>query len=154
MGFHHAGNLRKIRKELQERHAMAADSAPAAKPLGPKPKRSKGPTWDGRVKAYALPFLGSDASVVRRTQASLGKSGAAQPVHHSALFTVSSRYALTLFAIFGATMSTLIKFKLGRWLLLRFPRVFTFGVFSHQGPTETQIYETFFDFLFIGKSYR
>jgi hypothetical protein len=43
--------------------------------------------------------------------------------------------------------------KLGRYLLLRFPRFFSFGVFSHAGPNESQLAETSFNFHIRGVGY-
>ncbi len=95
---------------------------------------------------------GSDASVVRRTQARLGAQN--QPtVHYSAYFTVPTYFTFLLFAIFGKLMETLTKFGWGRWLLLQYPRVFSYGLFSKEGPTEQQMAETSFEMKFIGHGY-
>lgn len=45
-------------------------------------------------------------------------------------------------------------FKLGRKLLLTYPRLFTFGVFSHQGPTEEQMAVSTFSIDFFAKGYK
>jgi hypothetical protein len=42
---------------------------------GPRPARAAGPRWEPRVGAYAVPFAGSDASVVRRTAAAMAAAG-------------------------------------------------------------------------------
>ena len=41
-------------------------------------------------------------------------------------------------------VQSLAKFSLGRRLLLAFPRLFTFGLFSHAGPSEEQMAATSF----------
>lgn len=152
LGFANAGNLRGIRKQLVKR-------VPLAKPAGPKPERLKGARYDNRVHAWALPFLGSDASIVRRTQNALAadaeyvKRHGFAPVHHAAKFTVAGRSSVLLFGFFGAVLQALVPYAWGRRLLLQFPRFFTYGVFSHEGPTPEQIDGAGFSMTFFGKGF-
>ncbi len=95
---------------------------------------------------------GSDASVVRRTQARL-QAQHKPTVHYSAYFTVPTRFIFLLFAFFGKLLEALAQFSWGRWLLLRFPRVFSYGLFSREGPTEQQMAQTRFEMRFIGHGY-
>ncbi|QDZ22772.1 saccharopine dehydrogenase [Chloropicon primus] len=150
LGFANAGNLKSIRKSVSERNAKCPGEAVA--PVGPKPKRASGAVWNERLKSWALPFLGSDASVVRRTQRALGLRGMS-PVHHSCMFTVQSRTTVGLFGMFGAMMKQLIKSGFGRNMLLSHPSWFSWGLFSHKGPTKEQIDQTSFEFTFVGKGY-
>lgn len=55
---------------------------------------------------------------------------------------------------FGTVFGLLTKFELGRRLLLRFPRLFSYGVFSRAGPTEAQIKGTWFEYLHVAHGYR
>ena len=98
------------------------------------------------------PDAGSDAAVVRRTQARLGAKNK-PTVHYSAYFTVSSYFVFLLFGVFGKLMGTLAKYSWGRWALLRYPRVFSYGLFSRQGPTDQQMAQTRFQMNFIGHGY-
>ena len=160
LGFASAGKLRGIRRDLRAREEAEASGAAGATPMpaGPRPKRVQGASYDERVAAYALPFLGSDASVVRRSQRALASRGKVSgekfhPVHHSALFTVQSKYTVGLFALFGGLLKQLVKSSWGRGLLLRYPSWFSWGMFAHEGPTEEQMKETSFEFIFHGKSF-
>ena len=115
LGFSSVKSLRQIRKALKERNVVLSSSSSSSSetklPIGPKPKRAKG-TFDPRVDAYTLPFLGSDASIVRRTQHALARSTPGfQPVHHSAMFTVKSKTTVGVFAIFGSVLNFLVKYK-------------------------------------------
>lgn len=83
---------------------------------------------------------GSDASVVRRQQQMTGTCW-----HFAAYFTVPSLAALISFAFFGSLAAWLAGARWGRALLLRYPRLFTRGLFSKQGPTEEQMRETGFE---------
>jgi len=47
----------------------------------------------------------------------------------------------------------LSKFKIGRWILLKFPQLFTFGAFKHGGPTQAAIDGTSFEYDFYGEGY-
>ena len=74
-------------------------------------------------------------------------------MHYSAYFTVPTRFIFLLFAFFGKLLEALAQFSWGRWLLLRFPRVFSYGLFSRAGPTEQQMAQTRFEMRFIGHGY-
>ena len=54
-------------------------------------------------------------------------------------FLVESPLWLCLTIVVGAVFSLLARFKWGRTLLLRFPGIFSMGVFSSQGPTPEQL---------------
>lgn len=95
---------------------------------------------------------GSDAAVVRRTQAR--RATQKQPtVHYGAYFSVKSYYTFLLFAVFGKMMEVLAQYGWGRSLLLTFPGFFSFGVFSKQGPTQKQMEGTTFQMDFFGEGY-
>jgi len=89
---------------------------------------------------------------VRRTQARL-QAQHKPTVHYSAYFTVPTRFIFLLFAFFGKLLEALAQFSWGRWLLLRFPRVFSYALFSREGPTEQQMAQTRFEMRFIGHGY-
>jgi hypothetical protein len=38
--------------------------------------------------------------------------------------------------------------------LLRFPQLFSYGLFSHEGPTEQQMKETCFSMTFVGRGFK
>jgi hypothetical protein len=71
-------------------------------------------------------------------------------LHYIASFLISSRVNLFLFLVFGAICQLLASFRLGALLLLRFPRLFSFGVFSRDGPSEAQMRGTSFTMSHYG----
>ena len=62
---------------------------------GPKPPRQSGAVFDERLQAWTFPFMGADASVIRRSMQHLVKAG--QPAANvNVVFTLPSRFYLTL----------------------------------------------------------
>jgi len=57
------------------------------------------------------------------------------------------------FTFFGGIFSFLAQRPWGRRLLLAYPRLFTNGVFSHEGPNERQLAETSFEMINIASGY-
>ncbi len=116
---------------------------------GPRPRRAaRASYYEPRLGAYAVPFLGADASVLRRTAGAL--AAASEPAYHAAVWlTLPSRRALYTYLLFGSVFLFLARRPWGRTLLLRFPRLFTAGCFSHAGPTERQLAETSFAITFF-----
>ena len=53
----------------------------------------------------------------------------------------------------GGTVMTLASFEWGRNALLQYPEFFSYGLFSHAGPTEQQLKETSFSMDFRIKGY-
>lgn len=65
---------------------------------GPKPPRQAGAAWDPRFGAWTFPFMGADASVIRRSMAALVKAG--EPAANvSVVFTLPSKYYMTLWQV-------------------------------------------------------
>lgn len=141
-GFASARELATLR-----RRAIQAGKSPRLNIPGPKPgKVDLKPQFDNRIGTYRVPFLGSDASVIRRTAAALASIG--KPAYHCAVYlTLPSRWALFLYQLFGGIFAFLAKHKWGRRLLLRYPGLFSNGVFTHAGPSEQQISETTFEMV-------
>lgn len=142
-GLASAGELRKLRKEAEQKHGK-----PDLKVPGPRLSRQTGAAWDDRFNTWTFPFMGADASVVRRTFARLGS-----PANVSIVFTLPSRVYMTLWQGFGSAFAFLAQREWGRGLLLKYPRVFSYGMFTHEGPSEQQMAETTFAFTNIGRGY-
>ena len=141
-GFASAGELGALRK----RAAAARGGRVNLNILipGPKPKIDTSAQYEPRVNAWRLPFMGSDASVVRRTATALALAG--KPAYNCAVYlTLPSRFATWMFMAYGGIFSYLARRSWGRSLLLKYPRVFTNGLFSHEGPSAQQLEETTFE---------
>jgi short subunit dehydrogenase-like uncharacterized protein len=146
-GFASAKELAALRKR-----AIQAGKRPKVTIPGPKPAIDLKPQYDSRVGLYRVPFLGSDASVIRRTAASLATIG--KPAYNCAVYlTLPSRWALFLYQLFGGVFAFLAKRAWGRTLLLRYPGLFSNGVFTHEGPSEQQISETTFEMVNLASGY-
>ena len=72
------------------------------------------------------------------------------PSQFGAYFVSGGLYYLLGLALFGLSLTILSKFAFGRSLLLKYPGIFSFGVFSKNGPTEEQMKATSFSDKFIG----
>lgn len=68
---------------------------------------------------WALPFPGSDKSVVRRTQRYFYDTNSKRPVQVDTYFMVDSIWIVLLMAFFGSIFVLLTKFKWGIQLLLK-----------------------------------
>eukprot|EP00049_Salpingoeca_infusionum_P025441 m.19298 g.19298 ORF g.19298 m.19298 type:complete len:410 (+) comp8012_c0_seq1:271-1500(+) len=146
LGFGSVADLRNLRRQV------ARVDIPT---VGPKPKKAGTfPTWDKTQSSYRLPFPGSDASIVRRSQKYLVTTGSDTPTtQYSAWFTIKSGFWTSVFMTFATVFGILANFSFGRSLLLRYPRLFTMGLFSHEGPTEQQLANTAFAMDFRTSGY-
>lgn len=53
----------------------------------------------------------------------------------------------------GLLFWLMVKFSLGRTLLIKFPEFFSFGLFTRAGPTRKQMEGTSFSLTFFGEGY-
>ncbi|XP_068198507.1 saccharopine dehydrogenase-like oxidoreductase [Antennarius striatus] len=105
------------------------------------------------IEQYAIPFIGSDPSVVKRTQRFLYEEEQQSPVQYSAYVGVGGVFSLVRLFCGGLFFWFMGKFSLGRKLLTMFPSFFSFGFFSKSGPTMKQIEDTSFSLTFFGEGY-
>lgn len=104
--------------------------------------------------SYVVPFLGADASVVRRSQLQACASDAARtPVRFEALLAVSSRFSVILFYVWGLLFWVLCSFGLGRRLLLGAPRLLSGGLISAEGPSAATRAATRCDVFLVGRGF-
>uniref|UniRef100_A0A8C7L9T1 Saccharopine dehydrogenase-like oxidoreductase n=1 Tax=Oncorhynchus kisutch TaxID=8019 RepID=A0A8C7L9T1_ONCKI len=139
-GFADSGSLRKLRKKF-----------------GHQPLPVVGATVKKRyckeIDQYAIPFMGSDPSVVRRSQRFLYEGHQELPVQYSAYVGVGGVWSLIKMFCGGLLFWFLGKFGLGRKLLITFPEFFSFGVFTKAGPSRKQMEGTSFSLTFFGEGY-
>lgn len=163
LGFGSVAALRSVRRSYAAAHPGLLESVCAWG--APLPRRGT-VSWVPSEGRFALPFPGSDASVVKRTQRSLVAAGAARagkgsgalddappPIAYGAYFTLPSRWAVAMAMLVGGVMQTLAQWQWGRALLLRYPRFFTLGLFSHEGPTPAQLAAASFAMTFYAQGY-
>ena len=116
----------------------------------------------------------ADSSVVRRTQAAFtenpqGLAGMKESIEHAksretfwssmkpAHFTlkIGSKSLLNLLPLItlGAFLGPLSRSRVGRWLLLKFPSLFSLGLFRKKGPSEEEVVSATFKMWFVGQGY-
>ncbi|GAB1285781.1 Saccharopine dehydrogenase-like oxidoreductase [Apodemus speciosus] len=128
-GFGDKGSLRKLR------------SVSCLKPVpivGSKLKKRWPVSYCRELNSYSIPFLGSDMSVVKRTQRYLHENLEDSPVQYAAYITVGGITSVIKLMFAGLFFLFFVKFSIGRQLLVKFPWLFSFGYFSKQGPTQKQ----------------
>ncbi|XP_049821225.1 saccharopine dehydrogenase-like oxidoreductase isoform X2 [Aethina tumida] len=103
---------------------------------------------------WALPFPGSDKSVVRRTQRYFYDTNSKRPVQVDTYFMVDSIWIVLLMAFFGSIFVLLTKFKWGIQLLLKYPGLFSGGLFGTENPSEEKISKYWFSITFRGKGWK
>uniref|UniRef100_A0A672HI83 Saccharopine dehydrogenase-like oxidoreductase n=1 Tax=Salarias fasciatus TaxID=181472 RepID=A0A672HI83_SALFA len=143
-GFADSGSLRQLRKKFGH------------KPLprvGAKVEKRGFLFFSKEMQQYVIPFMGSDPSVVRRTQRFLYEEQQQSPVQYSAFVGVGGLLSVIKLLCGGLLFWVMVKFSLGRKLLTTFPSFFSFGLFSKAGPTTKQIVDTCFSMTFYGEGY-
>lgn len=105
------------------------------------------------AKGWTVPFPGSDRAVARRTEYLEFTEQNKRPVQVVSYLNVGSIWNTFLIIVFGAVFSFMANFQATRDLLLKYPKVFSMGLFSHEGPTDEQIAHTSFLLKIIGYGY-
>jgi hypothetical protein len=149
-GLADVAELRTIRRKIAE----AFDIAPL-KPPGPVLVKQPMFFYEPIEKKYAMTFMGADASVVRSSQRTLRERGeyVATAPQYSAFVYVPSVFYLAAILVLGLLLQTLAGYPRGRALLLRYPRLFTAGMFSHEGPSKEQLKNTSFKMTLYGTGF-
>lgn len=103
--------------------------------------------------AYYLPFLGSDESVVYRSQRYFYEQENERPIQFRA-YVKSGNIFTTVLGIFAAlSLFIMTKISFTRQLLLDYPKLFSLGYISKEGPTEEVMNNTSFKFQLIGEGW-
>lgn len=122
--------------------------------------RSKGAKKENKVKkyfynentkSYNVIFMGTDPSVVKRTQ-NANKSNNKFTAEYFAYFDVGSWFNLQLFKFFFLILLFLSKFNFGVKLLLNYPSFFTFGMIKKERPNKSDLEKASFEIKFFGEN--
>nr|XP_014097689.2 saccharopine dehydrogenase-like oxidoreductase [Bactrocera oleae] len=144
LGLAHSGELKELRKKLYE------EKLPKFNPvLKPRPLIFRSEIVNG----VCLPFPGPDRSVVMRSQRFLYENEHKRPVQMYPYVTFKSWIAAVLVALFAVSFGFLTKFTFSRRLLLKYPKVFSLGFASHEGPPEALMEQTHFSFIMRAKGW-
>ena len=141
-GIGSADELKRLRRELAEkREARNVVEKKSKFPLKMKPPG----TYVADVDKVVIPFIGADASVVRRSQLELEQSYSSK-----VYMCLPSKWRFYQFAVYGSIFKLLAGYSFGRRMLLGAPRLFC-PIVSTSGPTEQQLKETKFKVTLIGR---
>lgn len=121
-GFANAKNLSKIRKELFKNRLP--------KPAHPAPKKQGrfGYFTDSFLKKYCFDFMGSDKSVVQRTQYFNYETLNMRTIQYMPYFTIQSYWSVLKMILFGINFGVMANYRFGRYLLLKFHGFFSGGL--------------------------
>lgn len=141
-GLGSASQLKILRKRAAEKRSNPIQKSPF-------PLKMKNPgTYEPLVDSYLIPFIGADASVVKRTQIALGQS------YSSRIYMcLPSAWRYYQFAFYGSLFKLLAQYEFGRKLLLAYPKAFC-PIVSKAGPSPAQLKETTFQITLIGKGFQ
>ncbi|KAM6271503.1 saccharopine dehydrogenase-like oxidoreductase [Spheniscus humboldti] len=137
-------NLRKLRKKI--------GYAPVPV-VGAKLKRRGLVFYSQEFKEYSVPFMGSDVSVVKRSQRYLHTELQETPVQYGAYVNIGGLGSVIKLMFAGILFLLLVKFSFGRKLLTKYPEFFSAGRFTKKGPTQKQMDGTSFTMTFFGEGY-
>ncbi|KAM3876669.1 saccharopine dehydrogenase-like oxidoreductase [Diretmus argenteus] len=143
-GFADSTKLRDLRRKFNHK---------ALPTVGSKIKRRGALFFSNEIQQYAVPFMGADPSIVKRTQRYLVEEHQATPVQYGAYAGVGGVSSLIKLMFAGMMFWFLVKFSFGRNLLIKYPEFFSFGYFSKAGPTRKQMEGASFQFAFYGEGY-
>lgn len=144
-GLAHANELRGLRTQLFKTRL------PNFQPrLKNRPVMHKERVVDGW---WSVPFPGSDRSVVMRSQRHFYDAEKKRPIQMKAYIAFETLLQVFGVAFVGIIFSILCRFKFGRQLLLKFPKLFSLGFTSHEGPSEKAMENTEFAIFFKGEGW-
>lgn len=142
-GFANFSELKPLRKTL----------FPNPLPKSPYPIVPKSVGFIPDVQRWCLNFPGSDRAIVNRSIRYNYDVNQCRPFQIGAYIQLPSFLYMTVLIIFGMIVGFLAKFSLGRSLIMKYPRVFTAGVFKHGGPSKKQIETSTFSITLVGKGW-
>jgi short subunit dehydrogenase-like uncharacterized protein len=144
----HFGEIKPIRRQLYEefypqrwpqfKHKLSTKLMPHT------------PSEIGKV---CIPFWDTDVNVAKRTHLHNLCHNKERPVQLTVYQVVGSYLKIMVMAMMGLIFGSLVFWKWGRKLLKDYPSIFTFGMFSKEGPSREQVAESSFQVIFIGKGW-
>ncbi|KAI3452256.1 hypothetical protein Pfo_008921 [Paulownia fortunei] len=166
LGVANADKLAELRRSRPKR----------ARPAIPGPAPPKGPIIEHQKQLglWALKLPSADSVVVRRTLATLTENphglpgvnesvefhkkreafwSSAKPAHFGVKLGSKSMLGLFPVIVLGIFLGLLSKTALGRWLLLKFPSIFSLGWFRKEGPSEDEVASATFKMWFVGQGF-
>lgn len=147
-----------------------------ARPVIPGHSPQKGSTIEHqeRIGLWAVKLPSADSVVVRRTLSALAENPhglpginksaeqikkrqtfwkTVKPAHFGVKIGAKSMFGIYRFITVGVFIGRLSKSAFGRWLLLKFPSIFSLGLFRKKGPTEDEVKSASFKMWFVGQGF-
>lgn len=166
LGVASADKLQELRRSRPKR----------PRPVIPGPPPPKGPLMDHQkeVGVWAVKLPSADAIVVRRTLSCLTENphglpgvnesaeqverreafwSSIKPAHFGVKIASKSLLGVVRFITVGVFIGLFGKTGIGRWLLLKFPSLFSLGWFRKKGPTEDEVASATFKMWFVGHGF-
>ncbi|PWA73156.1 saccharopine dehydrogenase-like oxidoreductase [Artemisia annua] len=163
-----AGNLMKLRRTTRRKRARPSIPGYAPPPRGFEVEHQQ------KIGLWGIKLPSADASIIRRTLSFLaeypsGLEGGYEdpkhaekraafwsqikPAHFGVKIASKTRLGLQLIITVGTIIGRLSSSPLGRWLLLTFPAICTFGLFKKNGPTAAEVAGGSFKMWFVGHGF-
>ncbi|XP_058062946.1 saccharopine dehydrogenase-like oxidoreductase [Anopheles bellator] len=120
-----------------------------------KPKLRERPTLHKSFNGnkWSLPFQGADRSCVARTQRFLYETENKRPLQMRAYISFGGLLEVCAVSFVGAIFWLMVKTSLGRQMLLNYPKLFSLGMVSHEGPSDEAMNNVKFTLYFEGKGW-
>ncbi|XP_064623756.1 saccharopine dehydrogenase-like oxidoreductase isoform X1 [Lineus longissimus] len=136
--------LKDVRRDLFKERLPKPDYAlPARTPI------SYSTEANGRV----LPFFPQDCDIVRRSTRHNYFENKERPIQYRSYIRMPGILACLVAISMGITLKVFSTFRLGRRLLLKYPRLFTLGAFSKNGPARKVIEKSSFIHTMVGRGW-
>lgn len=143
-GLAHAGELRPLRQQL----------FPTRLPKPKYPLKARSVLHKSEIaKGWCLPFPGSDRSVVMRSQRYFYENDHIRPAQMQAYVKQDNLFVALSVMVVAIVFGVLAQFKCGRYLLENYPRLFSLGFVSHEGPSRHSADSTKFTFTLSGQGW-
>ncbi|XXG55672.1 hypothetical protein AAC387_Pa03g3283 [Persea americana] len=147
-----------------------------ARPVIPGPPPPKGAIVEHQksIGRWAVKLPSADPIVVRRTLASLAENpdglpgvnededqiekrknfwAMVKPAHFGVKIVSKSLLGIVCYIFMGILIGLFGTFAFGQSLLLKYPEIFTLGMFRKTGPTEEEVNSATFKLWFVGHGY-
>lgn len=105
------------------------------------------------VGKWCLPFLMADKSIVYRSMHYYYSEKKQRPIQFQPYTCLQSFFHVLFMIMIGVVFGIFTRFSFGISLLEKFPRFFSFGMFSDDGPTRKQVLDGSIEMTFIGYGY-
>lgn len=112
------------------------------------------PVWySNDLKKWCMTFPITDKSVVNRTNHYNYNYRQMRPVQMYSYMALPTLLLLIPMFFIAVIFGVLSQFKFGRNLLAKYPSIFSFGLFSNDGPSRQQVAEASFKMHLLGEGY-